>query len=297
MAEASSKYLTVRELADFLHLKERKIYALAAEGKIPCSRATGKLLFPRDGIEQWVARHSTGGAPDQQKAERPMVFVGSHDPLLDWALRESRSGIPTFFDGSLDGLRRMKAGEAAAAGLHLYDADSDSWNVKPVAESLADAEVVLLEWAWRERGLIVAPGNPEKISGLKDLKGKRLMPRQAEAGSQVLLEILLQRDGLAMSDLNLVEPPARSEVDLVATVADGQADAGFGLAGLARQFRLDFVPVMRERYDLVVSRRAYFLEPFQRFIDFCQGERFAAKAREMGGYDVSGARRVHYLGP
>jgi excisionase family DNA binding protein len=160
MAESSSKYLTVRELAEFLHLKDRKIYALAAEGKIPCSRATGKLLFPREDIEQWLVNHQTGAVIPTTRVERPMIFVGSHDPLLDWALRESRSGIPTFFDGSLDGLKRLKAGEAAACGLHIYEASNDGWNVQHVAEALGDAEVVLLEWAWRDRGLVVAPDHP-----------------------------------------------------------------------------------------------------------------------------------------
>jgi molybdate-binding protein len=123
------------------------------------------------------------------------------------------------------------------------------------------------------------------------------VPRQAEAGTQVLFEILLKKEGLTPEDLELVDPPARSEVDLVAAVADGQADVGLGLAGLARQFRLGFVPVMRERYDLVVARRAYFHDSFQRFLDFCRGERLAAKAKEIGGYEVAGFHRVHYLGP
>jgi molybdate-binding protein len=228
--------------------------------------------------------------------DRPLVFVGSHDPLLDWALRESRSGIPTFFDGSLDGLRRLKEGEAAAAGMHLYEAEKDSWNVQHAADALGEAEVVLLEWAWRERGLVVPQGNPEGLSGVKDMKGRRVVPRQAEAGSQVLLEILLEKEGISAGDLDFVDPPARSEVDLVATVADGRADVVFGLGSIARQFRLDFVPVMRERYDLLVMRRSYFEQPFQRFMEFCRSDRLADKAAQMGGYDISGFARVHFLG-
>jgi molybdate-binding protein len=225
-----------------------------------------------------------------------MVFAGSHDPLLDWALRESRSGIPTFFDGSLDGLRRMKEGEAAAAGLHLHEGDGDGWNARHAEEYLGDAEVVLLQWAWRERGLVLPPGNPKNIKGIKDLQGCTLVPRQAEAGSQVLLEFLLERAAISIDALELVDPPARSEADVVATVADGRADVGFGLASIAHQFRLDFVPVMRERYDILVARRSYFQEPFQRFIEFCRSERLAAKAEQMGGYDLSGFGKVQFLG-
>lgn len=295
MNEAAAKYLTVRELAEFLHIKERKVYALAAEGKIPCSRATGKLLFPREAVEQWVARHSTGGAA-LRAGEAPLVFAGSHDPLLDWALRESRCGIPTFFDGSLDGLTRMKQGEAAAAGLHIYERESEGWNASHAERDFAGAEVVLLEWAWRERGLVLPRGNPKGIREVEDLRGCRLIPRQPEAGTQLLFEILIEAAGLTVADLDYVEPPARSESDLVTTVAEGRAEAGFGLSSIARQFHLDFVPVMRERYDILVMRKSYFREPFQRFLEFCRDDRLTAKAEQLGGYDLSGFGKVHFLG-
>jgi excisionase family DNA binding protein len=297
MAEAPSRYLTVKELADYLNIKERKVYALAAEGRIPCNRATGKLLFLRDDIEQWLSRHATGPKPGQQRPAPPLVFVGSHDPLLDWALRESRSGIPTFFDSSLDGLQRLRERGAIAGGLHLFEAEDETWNVGHVADALAEMEVVLLEWAWRDRGLIVAPDNPRGIASLADLRGLRLAPRQPEAGSQVLFQHLIAQAGIPLESLDLADPPARSELDVALAVASGAADAGFGLAAIARQLRLDFVPVLRERYDIAVFRRGYFLEPFQAFLAFCRSERFAAKAKELGGYDLSGFGRVHYLSP
>lgn len=299
MTDDRAKFLTVRELAELLHVKERKIYALVAAGEVPCSRATGKLLFPRHSVEAWIARHSTGDAIPYEVAARPVVCVGSHDPLLEWTLRESRSGIATFFDGSLDGLRRLKEDQAIVAGLHLHEAEEDGedWNSRHVAESLAGLAVVLLEWAWRERGLIVAPDNPMKFSGLSDLPGKRVVPRQAEAGSQLLFETVLATAGVAPDSFETVAPPARSETDVAVAVAAGKADVGFGLAGVARQFRLGFVPIMRERYDLVVFQRAYFLEPFQSLLAFCRSEAFTAKARDFGGYDLSGFGRVRYVGP
>lgn len=290
------EFLTTREVAALLRVKERKVYDLAASAEIPCSRVTGKLLFPREEIEAWLARHRgavrlTGNAP------QPNILVGSHDPLLDWALRESRSGIATFLDGSLDGLARMQRHEAGAAGVHVYEPEQEGWNRVHVEEALAQEPVVLLEWAWRDRGLILAPGNPHGIQDLTGLQGLRVVPRQAEAGTQVLFTLLLERTGLRFDDLRLVRPPARSEVDLGLAVADDKADAGFGLAAVARQLRLAFVPVIRERYDLLVWRRAYFEPPLQRLFEFCRTEGFRARAAEMGGYDVAGLGTVHYNGP
>ena len=291
------EFLTVREVAAFLRVKERKVYALAAEGALPCSRATGKLIFPRAAVEAWVSRHSSGAGAASRPAERPLVFVGSHDPLLDWALRESRSGLASFFDGSLDGLARLKAGQAVAAGMHVYEPEGERWNLGHVESELAGEPVAMIEWAWRERGFIVAAGNPKRIAGFRDLTGLCFMPRQPEAGSQVLFDALVGKEGIDARKIETAAPVARSESDVAVAVADGKADAGFGLGCVARQFRLGFVPLLRERYDIVVYRHAYFDAAFQAFIEFCRGAAFRAKAAELSGYDLGGFGRVHYNGP
>ena len=184
----STDFLTVRELAALLRVKPRKVYGLAASSEIPCSRATGKLLFPRDGIEAWLARHGAAPSVSSDHPKRPPIIVGSHDPLLDWALRESGSGIASFLDGSLDGLDRLRRGEAIAAGIHLIETGPDGWNRRHVQDAIGDQPIVLLEWAWRDRGLLVGAGNPLDIDGIQALRGHRFIPRQPGAGSQVLLE-------------------------------------------------------------------------------------------------------------
>jgi putative molybdopterin biosynthesis protein len=282
-------FLTVPEVADLLRLKARRVYALARSGVLPSRRVTGRLLFARGDLEGWLRDRSAPAAG----WEPPAVLVGSHDPLLEWALRESGSGISSFCDGSLDGLARMARGAAAMAGVHLAE-NGDGWNRRHVRERLPQAPVVLLEWAWRDRGLVVPAANPLRIARVRDLAGRRIVVRQEQAGSQLLLERLLARDGVAASPAPEV---ARSEADAALAVADGKADAAFGLACMARQFRLGFVPVVRERFDLVVFRRAYFEPPVQCLVALAASGAFARKAEEMGGYDLSGQFRVHHNGP
>ena len=168
MAQQPAEYLTTKELAELLRIKERKVYDLAASGAIPCSRAMGKLLFPRSAVEAWITQHSSGAAAPIA-AERPAVILGSSDPLLEWALRESRSGLASFLDGSMDGLERFAHGEGVATGLHVFDPAGGDWNRAIAAARFAGQPVVLTEWAWRDRGLIVAPGNPKSIGGINDL--------------------------------------------------------------------------------------------------------------------------------
>jgi excisionase family DNA binding protein len=300
MPEGSQAYLTTREVAELLRLKERKVYDLVALGEIPCIRVTGKLLFPRDLIDAWLARHLEYRSGLESLKEPPPICGGSHDPLLDWALREAETGLAVAFGGSLDGLRRLGKGEVALAGMHLADPETplgEAWNVGHVRRQLAGQPVVVLEWAGRQQGLVVAPGNPLGLESARDLKRRRVIGRQREAGAFVLLERLLERADLKLSDIRMSEAPARTEADVAAAVADGRADAGLGIEAVARQYRLGFVPLVTERYDLVIWRRAAFEQPVQRLLAFARSEPFRERAVALGGYDVSRLGAVHYNGP
>jgi len=289
------RFLTTKEVAALLRVKERKIYDLAAEGDIPCTRATGKLLFPREALEHWIARHGPASAAAPARAARPVVFLGSHDPLLAWALGEVGAGLATAFEGSHDGLVRFVRGEGVAAGLHIHQ-PGGGWNAGAVEAEAGSLPAVLVEWAWRSRGLITAPGNPHGLAGIADLAGRRVVPRQEQAGSERLFRQMLGEAGLSGAGIDLLHP-ARNETDAAAQILNGAADAAFGLAAVARQYRLGFVPLLRERFDLLVWRHAWFEEPFQRLIGFTRTGLFAAKVEELGGYDVSGLWTVHWNGP
>jgi putative molybdopterin biosynthesis protein len=297
MAKPMPDYLTTREVADLIRLKERKVYDLVATGAIPCVRVTGKLLFPRALVEAWLARHAEYGGGVESLQPRPKICSGSHDPLLDWALREAGTDLAVSFGGSLSGLDRMAKGQAQMAGLHLWEEGDDAWNVEHLKRALPGQPVVLIEWARRQQGLIVAPGNPLKLERVADLAKRRVIGRQREAGAFVLLRRLLGEAGLEASDLQLAEVPALTEADVAVAVAEGRADAGLGIATVAHQSRLGFVPLVEERYDLAVWRAAYFEEPMQRLLAFARTARFLDRAQALTGYDVSGAGTVRYNAP
>lgn len=299
MAEPAPTFLTTREVADLLRVKERKVYDLAAAGEIPCRRVTGKLLFPRAEIDAWLAQGKSGGTTSAGAGSKPApanIVAGSHDPLLDWAIRESGSGLATFFDGSLDGLERMVAGEAAIAGLHVFEPESGDWNRGHIEAALGSAPVVLVAWAKRQQGLLLAEGLAGKVKNLADLAGRRVARRQASAGAGLLLGHLLAEAGLT-EKVHFVKDLARTETEAAAAVASGQAEAAPGLAAMAKQFGLGFLPTVEERFDLVVDRHAWFEPPFQRLLTFCATPAFAAKAKELGGYDLAGHGRVIWNAP
>ncbi|MEL6477357.1 MAG: helix-turn-helix transcriptional regulator, partial [Pseudomonadota bacterium] len=207
-------FLTTREVAALLRVKQRRVYDLAASGEIPHTKATGKLLFQRADIDAWLSAQQAPRPPGQPQAPvgvtRPEVIAGSHDPLLDWALRASGARIANLFDSSLDGLEEVATGRAAACGLHLLDAATGEWNIGPVATRLP-RDFVLISWARRARGLLLAPGR--EVKSLAALAGRRLVCRQPGAGAQIHLESELARAGLALTDFACLPEPARSEAE------------------------------------------------------------------------------------
>ena len=282
-------YLTTREVAELLRVKERKVYDLAATGEIPHRRITGKLLFPSAEIRAWIEGSSTAGAPD-----RPAVLAGSHDPLLDWAVRECGSGLATLVNGSFDGLDCFVDGRAALAGLHIPE--KEGWNVATVSAT-GVRNSVLVAWAVRARGLILPDRARGDVRRLSDLAGKRVAMRQPGAGAAALLASLLSKEGMTQADLVPTSQFARTESDAAAVVAAGDADAALGIEAMARRFHLSFLPLVEERFDLLVDRRAYFADPVQTLLTFARGNEFTDKAAAMGGYDLSEAGSVRWLSP
>jgi putative molybdopterin biosynthesis protein len=295
-----SEFLTTRELAALLRVKERKVYDLAGEGALPVRRVTGKLLFPRAEIEEWIASNGVAARDGAGEAvtviARPLVIAGGHDPLLEWALRESRSGIAAFLDGALDGLDRAAQGGCIAAGVHLPENGGEAWNVGTIAKRFANDPVVLVEWAKRIRGLMFRADMGRMVESLADARGLRFQSRQPEAGSELVLSLLLKRAGMTAGDLGRVDAVERSETDLAMAIADGRADIGLGIEASARQFHLGFTPLIVERFDLLVWRKAYFDPPFQKLIRFCAGEPFKRRAETLGGYDIAQLGTVHFNG-
>jgi len=289
-----SEMMVVHEVAEYLRVKERKIYDLITQKQIPCTRVTGKWLFSKYLIDLWLMQNSESNLKDSYPANIPEIVVGSHDPLLEWALRESSFPLAMQTTGSLEGLSRFAAGEAIMCGLHVLDVASGEYNVPIIKSTLQGQDIVVLEWAWREQGLIVAQGNPLGIHALTDVASKKakLIDRQNGAGSKILLDYLLEKAGIDKEQISIANKPARTEMDVGLTISNGKADVGIAVASVARQLHLGFIPLVKERFDLVMRRYDYFEPPIQKFLAVIRSAAFVERARELEGYDITGSRKV-----
>jgi excisionase family DNA binding protein len=286
--------LTLKEAARFLRLSERSLYELARAQRLPAAQLGGKWLFPRRQLERWLAAQADAGTA--QRLDPPPILAGSHDPLLDWAARQSGCGLALRGGGSLDGLLALANGEALVAASHVLDPDSNSFNEPAAREFLGGRGFVGITWAWREQGLILPPGNPAALVGIPDLArpGLRVAGRQPRAGSHVLLTHLLSEAGLRLDQIGFLPSPALSEDEVAASVAESRADAGFGIRAEAAARGLTFLPLFRERFDLVMERRHFFTEPVQKLLAFTRAEVFATRAARLGGYDLAALGSVAF---
>ena len=285
-----SDYFTTEELAGFLRVKSRKIYDMVSKEEVPHSKVMGKLLFSKIEISNWISGSQHQSFDDQTV---PMVLLGSHDPLLELAVKNSKSGIAMSFDGSTQGLERFKLNEGFVSGLHLYDNDENIWNIPIVKKQLSDKAVVLIEWAKRERGLIFKENNNIKNISIENYKGKRLVRRQIGSGSEIYLQYILRTYNLSHDDFKRTEI-AYSENDAVHLVLSDKADVTLGLKSEAKKYQLGFCPIITERFDLVVDRKFWFEKPFQDLLNFCKTSHFKEIASNLDGYNIIDLGKVHF---
>ncbi len=248
-----------------------------------------------------LGRWRTAGAPEApapparaRRGEGPAVrCVGSHDLTLDLlaaALRRRRRPVSLDIQavGSLPGLLALRQGEADLAGIHLLDPATGDYNGPIVSRLFPGERMALVTVAHREQGLLVAPGNPRGLRRLADLArpNVRLIRRTAGSGTHLLLEWGLRQESIPMARLRSLPREAATHLEVAAAVARGEADAGLGLRAAAEAFGLGFIPLFRERYDLVCPRAHVSRPPLSALPAALRDRAFRQQVRHLGGYDT-----------
>jgi len=221
-------------------------------------------------------------------------FVGSHDLVVDLIPHALKSNsldelLSIQFAGSLGGLIAISRHEADLAGAHLWDETTDTYNLPFVKRILPGCRVALLTLSHRQLGLIVPRGNPQNIQGLNDLvrSGVRFVNRQPGSGSRVWLDAHLQRAGIRTDRIQGFKREETTHMGVANAIANGEASVGIGLFAAATSFELDFIPLTKERYDLVIPEQTWKLPQMQKIVDVVRSAHLKASINALGGYDAS----------
>ncbi|MFZ5449358.1 MAG: molybdopterin biosynthesis protein [Thermodesulfobacteriota bacterium] len=225
--------------------------------------------------------------------EGTLVVLGSHDNTIDLLAnllhrRDHRLRLSSGHVGSLGGLMALRQGRAHLGGSHMLDPETNTYNVPFIKRYLAGVPLKLINLAWREQGLMVAPGNPNNIRTIKDLTrpAVRFINRQRGAGTRLLLDYLLKENGLNADQVQGYDREEYTHMAVAVNVFSGTADVGLGILAAARALGLDFIPLLPERYDLVVPESTFADPRFQTLLAVVRSREFQEAAAALGGYDL-----------
>jgi len=289
-ADSGLAYMSVKQVANYLHLNEKKIYSLLSEERIPATKITGKWMFPRELIDKWMHDSSHGGLMTDR-----LVIAGSDDPLLyrvvlDYAVDTGSYALISYSPTATQlGLNLLESHRVDVCGIH-WGPDTES-HIRHPALLKQHSEArnwVLIHAFRREQGLLLKAGSLVANQRIEELFSSplRWTLRQPGAGAQRFLMEQLCRVNLNSDDLDCVTT-ALSEREAAASIAMGTADIAPGVRAAATEYGLDFIPIGWESFDLALPRPIWFRRLFQELIDRLRSPACQQQADRLTGYDLS----------
>lgn len=244
-----------------------------------------------DTLDQWSSISESATETDSLLSGPP-VITGSDDPLMAHLARLAHTEIHPI--GSIDGLVMLSQHHADLAGIHLLDQETGEYNIPFIKRLIPEDEIMVVNLAIRENGLLLAQNNPKRIRNVRDLvQGAiRFINRQRGAGTRLLLYQRLRQAHINPHELEEWDHAISTHDGVASAIATGVADVGPGLRATAVAWGLDFIPLGEERYDLAIPRQAFESHRLRTLLSSLHGNTLRAIAADLAGYDLSRSGQV-----
>lgn len=297
--------LTTKEVAQYLGIHEKQVYALIKADRIPATRITGKWIFPKKLIDEWIERDAAKGLKEAQKKskriEGALLASGSNDPVLDMLQTALRKLHPEFYifsanTGSREGLKALNAGYTDIAWSHLLDPDSGEYNIPYLGNFLPNIKPVVVNLFRRKIGLVAARENPLKVREFEDLtrKNVRFINRQTGSGTRLLLDHHLKRLNIPTTGIAGYEREVYTHFEVGLAILADEADVGIATIALAKLFGLSFIPITTESFDMILNRETYFDKGVQAFIETLRSDEFRSRSEAIADYEFNDSGKILY---
>jgi len=301
----SDEMMNTKGVASYLGIHEKQVYALIKSKKIPSTRVTGKWVFPRKLIDDWIESNAKIGLEKARekggRIEGALLASGSNDPILDMLQTYLKESHPEFYifsanTGSTDGLKALNMGYTDIAWSHLLDPKSGEYNIPFLANYLPNVKPVVVNLFDRDLGFVTAPKNPLGIRGFDDLtrRGVRFLNRQKGAGTRVLLDHHLKRLKISSSRISGYEKEVYTHFEVGLSILSKEADVGIATIAVSKLFGLSFIPITRERFDMILDKTTFFDKGIQAFIEVLNSPAFRKRVEKVGNYDFSNSGKILY---
>ncbi len=295
------KLLSTKQIALLLGVNEKMVYTLITEKGLPATKITGKWLFPRHLVEQWVESRTINFPQGETVSVRSgqLMVAGSDDILFERTLNlfmRLSGQLATFgIFGSLGGLKALRRGLCHMATSHLAEEDGRDFNFSFAASEL-DALPAVVNFCRREQGLVVAKGNPLGITGCADIESKKLtvVNRSLDTSTRILFDLELHKAGLQCAKIKGYGHEVARHFDVGLEVFSGGADIGPTIRPVAALLDLDFIPLGWERFDLLIPKEHFFDQGVQLFLGLLHEPEFRALAEALPGYDLELTGKMVY---
>jgi len=295
------KLLSTKEVASFLGVNEKMVYSLITEKGLPATKVTGKWIFPRYLVEQWL-ENETINYPKTTDPLPPyhglLIICGSNDILLDNTIALFNRLYPEHLAvfgnlGSLGGIRALRRNLCHIATSHLMQENGQDYNFGFAREELEQLPAVV-NFCQREQGLLLAKGNPKKIQTVADLgqPGLKIVNRALGTGTRLLLDNELKKAGLEGGQIKGYHQELHRHLDVGLEVLSGRADAGPGIKAVAGLLDLDFISLRWERFDFLITKDHFFEKGVQLFLGLLHETEFRELAQNLAGYNLGLCSRM-----
>jgi putative molybdopterin biosynthesis protein len=301
----SIELMNTKEVAKYLDIHEKQVYALIKAKRIPATRTTGKWIFPKKLIDEWVeSKAGEGLTLAKQKSNKiagALLAAGSNDPVLDILHTWVRKAYPDLYlfsanMGSVNGLAALDNGFTDIAWSHLLDPESGQYNIPFLSTLLPKIKPVVVNLFHREIGFITAPDNPYRIKWFDDLakEGLRFINRQKGSGTRVLLDYHLGQLGVSSDQINGYDREAYTHFEVGLSILSGETDTGIATAAVSKLLGLAFTPITRESFDMVLGQSTFFQKGVQAFINVLDSREFRKGVEKLGNYDFGDSGKILY---
>ena len=284
--------LSAKELSKYLKINEKKIYQLVRESKLPHTKIGGKIAFAKEIIDAWITENT--------EREKHLYIAGSDDPLLRRIIDAYNKVEPnTIFYapvGSMNGLKLLKNGAANLACVHILDVQKKEYNVGYLERYLSHSRYTVIHLYLREQGIYLERNNPKKIRSLEDvaMKHARFVNRNQGTGTRLLLDFLLREQDIQSTQIKGYDREVESHLQAGLTVLRGEADAAVGIRYVAHLLNLHFLPLFKERFDLLVPEAYSQTAQVGSFLARFDQGKLMQSAREFPGYDLAKTGSIVY---
>ena len=237
---------------------------------------------------------------DISEINNTIISIGSHDIVMDIIndelIKESfgKVHLSSTHVGSFQGLLSIIKGESHIAPIHLFDVESETYNI-PFINKYLEEDVALIKLVKRTQGIIVKKGNPLNIKSVNDLINVRYINRQKGSGTRILFDYLLKKNNINKDDINGYEREEFTHMSLAKAIENGGADCGLGVYSAAHIFDLDFIPICEEEYDLLLKKDMLNSKYINSLLSTINKESFINKVKSLGGYNLENMGEVVYI--